>query len=305
MSIKPAVALRKSSRLLNKPVIEYKEKKIFSLRKINKKSIRIKKEESIKIKNEDKKKVIVTKKTTEITSNQPSPTFDISEEVHLKKAVEHFKKHDARLGAYLTEETIKAFKNKLSKQENILNPFRSLARAIMYQQIHGKAASSIYSRFINLFKQDNDDEDWFPEPKDVLKKSFDELKSAGLSTRKVEYIRNLAEKLQDKTITPEKFDTMTDQEISKQLCSVKGIGQWTVDMFLMLDLRHPDVLPLGDLVVRKGIASHFGITPISSTQKKAHLTLTEKRMLELTDIWRPYRSLGAWLMWKAANTKIV
>ncbi|KAI7899168.1 DNA glycosylase, partial [Cokeromyces recurvatus] len=180
-----------------------------------------------------------------------------------------------------------------------------LTKAIIYQQIHGKAASSIYTRFIHLFDKENNKEDDFPTPQDVLEKAFDELKSAGLSSRKVEYIKNLAEKFQDKTITPENFHKMTDQEISNQLCSVKGIGQWTVDMFLMLDLRHPDILPLGDLVVRKGIAAHFGISDDDNEKKKTKLLLNEKRMIELTEVWRPYRSLGAWLMWRTANTKIV
>jgi DNA-3-methyladenine glycosylase II len=104
---------------------------------------------------------------------------------------------------------------------------RSLTRSIVYQQIHGKAAASIYDRFLKLFIEEQDplNTNWFPTPDQVLAKSVEELRSAGLSGRKVEYIQNLASKFKDKSITPEHFNTMTDEEISAQLCAVKGIGQ--------------------------------------------------------------------------------
>lgn len=77
--------------------------------------------------------------------------------------------------------------------------------------------------------------------------------------------------------------------------------QWTVDMFLMLDLHHPDVLPLGDLAVRKGVAKHFGLT--LPTDKKKIFPAADK-MIELTELWKPYRSVGSWLMWRISNTVI-
>jgi DNA-3-methyladenine glycosylase II len=104
---------------------------------------------------------------------------------------------------------------------------RSLTRSIVYQQIHGKAAASIYGRVLDLFEdsRDEDDANWFPTPAQVLAKSVEDLRSAGLSGRKVEYIQNLATHFENKSITPELFDKMSDEEISTQLCAVKGIGQ--------------------------------------------------------------------------------
>lgn len=91
--------------------------------------------------------------------------------------------------------------------------------SIVYQQIHGKAAEAIYGRFLKLF------DDVFPTPEQVLAEDIENLRSAGLSARKAEYIRDLASKFLDGTITPEKFTSMSPEEISTQLCSVKGIGQ--------------------------------------------------------------------------------
>lgn len=148
----------------------------------------------------------------------------------------------------------------------------SLASSIISQQVSGAAATSIRTRFVKLFDSPIPVPDvvtseftWFPTPEMVLEKSIEELRAAGLSQRKAEYIRDLAQKFVDKTIDAEKLATMSVEEMTKLLCSVRGIGQvsracsigissiliffsqWTVDMFLMLNLGHPDVLPLSDL----------------------------------------------------------
>ncbi|CAO3652464.1 unnamed protein product [Mucor hiemalis] len=216
--------------------------------------------------------------------------------------MEHMKKYDPKLANYLTDDTVEAFKERMNRGDGS-NPFMSLTKSIIFQQIHGKAAASILARFVELFDIPSEvDEKWFPTPEEVLKKSIEDLRSAGLSGRKVDYIQNLATHFVEKSITPDKFDVMSDEEISTQLCAVKGIGQWTVDMFLMLDLHHPDVLPLGDLVVRKGVAKHFGLALPSDKKKIFPLP---QHMVELTEAWRPYRSLGSWLMWRTAGTTVV
>jgi DNA-3-methyladenine glycosylase II len=166
----------------------------------------------------------------------------------------------------------------------------------VYQQIHGKAAEAILSRFMKLF------ENVFPTPDQVLEKNIEDLRSAGLSTRKTEYIRDLATKFNDGTITPDKFTSMSPEDISTQLCSVKGIGQWTVDMFLMHDLHHSDILPLGDLAVRKGVANHFGIKLANDKSSKTKIPAA---LAENSEIWRPYRTIGSVLMWRIADTKTV
>ncbi|CAO3599369.1 unnamed protein product [Absidia cylindrospora] len=194
------------------------------------------------------------------------------------------------------------------------NPFKALVTSIIFQQIHGKAAASIRNKFIQLFEAPVPFPDetiilplsfpWFPTPDMILSKSIEELRSAGLSQRKAEYIRDLCTKFSDKTIVGEDLDGMSDEDISKLLCSVKGIGQWTVDMFLMFNLCHPDVLPVSDLGVRKGVALHFNTLKKKDKNKKDILPSPEE-MRQLTDIWRPYRTLGSWLMWRIQEIKTV
>ncbi|OAD00621.1 hypothetical protein MUCCIDRAFT_147240, partial [Mucor lusitanicus CBS 277.49] len=218
---------------------------------------------------------------------------------HLEKAIAHFKQHDPKLASYLNEDTIENFRKRIARKRGV-DPFRTLASGIIYQQIHGKAAASIEARFIKLFDSTSDTPR-YPSPDDVLSKSIEELKSAGLSARKSEYIQCLAQKFKDKTITPENFGNMTDQEIGEQLIQVKGIGQWTVDMFLMQELGHSDIMPLGDLGVRKGVAQHFNLAMPSDKKKVFPLP---HHMVELTDSWRPYRTLGSWLMWRLLDIKV-
>ncbi|CAO3652460.1 unnamed protein product [Mucor hiemalis] len=258
---------------------------------------------SVEVKVEDVTlKKVKTKKDILINFTTSSENFDILEETHLNNAMEHMKKYDPKLANYLTDDTVEAFKERMNRGDGS-NPFMSLTKSIIFQQIHGKAAASILARFVELFDIPSEvDEKWFPTPEEVLKKSIEDLRSAGLSGRKVDYIQNLATHFVEKSITPDKFDVMSDEEISTQLCAVKGIGQWTVDMFLMLDLHHPDVLPLGDLVVRKGVAKHFGLALPSDKKKIFPLP---QHMVELTEAWRPYRSLGSWLMWRTAGTTVV
>lgn len=161
----------------------------------------------------------------QINFTTSSENFDILEETHLNNAMEHMKKHDPKLANYLTDDTVEAFKERMNRGDGS-NPFMSLTKSIIFQQIHGKAAASILARFVELFDIPSEvDEKWFPTPEEVLKKSIEDLRSAGLSGRKVDYIQNLATHFVEKSITPDKFDVMSDEEISTQLCAVKGIGQ--------------------------------------------------------------------------------
>ncbi|KAI8369315.1 DNA glycosylase [Radiomyces spectabilis] len=196
----------------------------------------------------------------------------------------------------MTPKSLVGFEERLLQADGS-NPFRALSSSIIYQQISGKAAASIRAKFIALFDAPvptDEGSTWFPTPEMVLDKTPEELRSAGLSGRKAEYIRDLAIKFVDKTIQPDLLDAMSDEEISKQLCSVKGIGQWTVDMYLMFNMRHPDVLPVTDLGIRKGLALHFNIP--KGTTKRDTLP-TPEQMRQVTEIWRPYRTLGCWYMW--------
>ena len=166
------------------------------------------------------------------------------------------------------------------------NYYESLIRSIVYQQLSGKSASIIYERFLDLFVFDI-----YPEPKDILAVSIETLRSSGLSYQKVNYIRDLSEKWQDGTMNLTDIDSMTDEEISSELIKVKGIGQWTADMFLMFTLGRPDVFPFGDLGIQKGVMILTNMNRLP----------TQKEMERKTKKWQPYRTVAAWYLWKLVD----
>ena len=125
--------------------------------------------------------------------------------------------------------------------------FQSLLRSIVFQQLSGKSAKAIYERFINLIPETSN-----LSPKEVLKLEKDEMRKTGLSFQKIDYIRNLANYFEDNSVQKKDVERMTDEEISNELTQIKGIGQWTVDMFLMFTLNKADILPYTDLGIQKG-----------------------------------------------------
>ncbi|KAL1921989.1 uncharacterized protein VTP21DRAFT_10631 [Calcarisporiella thermophila] len=194
--------------------------------------------------------------------------------------------------------------------------FSTLIRSIIFQQLSGKVASTIMYRFVQLFHEEELPKDydekativkWFPSPESILEKSVGELRKVGLSERKASYIQDLAQKFKDKEIEGEKLFTMTDEEISKTLCAVKGIGQWTVDMFLMFHMKRTDVLPVLDLGVQKGVYHHFGLSKKErgGNGKTRPALPKPDEMRALTEKWRPFRSIGSWYMWKTMDTVLM
>ena len=158
--------------------------------------------------------------------------------------------------------------------------FKSLVRSIIYQQLSGKAASKIHSRFLSIYSTSS-----HPSPSQIKSTDMDILKGAGLSRQKINYIYNLCEYSLKNNI--ENIDQLSDNDISKELTQIKGIGQWTVDMFLMFTLSREDVFPLGDLGVKKGLMKFEKLPELPS----------EKEMDRLSKKWKPYRSIAAWYMW--------
>ena len=158
--------------------------------------------------------------------------------------------------------------------------FKSLVRSIIFQQLSGKAASKIHSRFLNIYNTNG-----HPSPNQIKSTNIDILKGAGLSKQKINYIYNLCEYSLENNI--ENIDQLSNDEISKELTQIKGIGQWTVDMFLMFTLNREDIFPLGDLGVKKGLMRFEKLTELPS----------EKEMETLSKKWKPYRSIAAWYMW--------
>lgn len=180
------------------------------------------------------------------------------------------------------------------------NAFQALARAIFYQQISGKAAASIYRKFVALFgiTLPEGSIDWekpsvrkFPTPEEVLKMPETKLRSAGLSAQKISYLKDLAEKFTDGSIQERRFAKMPSDDIIAHLTAVKGIGVWTAHMFLIFTLNRPDILPIGDLGIRKGFQILYSLEMLPSP----------KEMERLAEPWREHASVASWYLWRLAD----
>ena len=175
---------------------------------------------------------------------------------------------------------------KLSLRKPHKRYFEALASAIIGQQISTKAAASIRKKFVGLFSKNK-----FPKPEQILKKSDDALRSAGLSFQKISYIRSLSELVNEGEIKFNKFAKMTDGEIIDVLVKVKGIGQWTAEMFLMFCLGRPDVFSHGDLGLKNAIKKLYKINIIEHP-KKYH---------KLVNSWSPNKTTAARYLWASLN----
>jgi DNA-3-methyladenine glycosylase II len=193
----------------------------------------------------------------------------------MRKAIQHLRGSDPiladiidRVGAY-----------KATYNDPV---FGSLVRSIVYQQLSGKAASTIYGRLREATGEP-------VSPEAILALDADRLRELGLSKQKAAYIRDLAEKTASQELAFEHFPRMTNDQILERLTRVKGIGVWTVQMFLMFALRRPDVLPCGDLGIRNAVAKAYGFdSPPSAVQIE-----------EIGVKWQPYRSVASWYLWRS------
>jgi DNA-3-methyladenine glycosylase II len=162
-------------------------------------------------------------------------------------------------------------------------PFMTLARAICGQQISVKAAQSVWNRVVACCSA--------VTPQNVLARKRTELRACGLSDRKTEYIADLAQHFVDGKIHARDWPRMSDEEIIAELTDVRGIGRWTAEMFLMFNLLRPDVFPVDDLGLQKGIETNYF--------KGRRISL--KRMRKLGETWRPWRSVATWYLWRALD----
>src|SRR5688500_17509605 len=163
-------------------------------------------------------------------------------------------------------------------------PFNTLARAICGQQISVKAAQAVWNRFCICLDQK-------VTPQAVIAKERKLLRACGLSDRKTEYIADLAQHFADGRIHARDWPRMADEEIIAELTDVRGIGRWTAEMFLMFNLLRPDVFPLDDLGLQKGIrVAYFRNRAVSLS-----------RMKKLGETWRPWRSVATWYLWRSLD----
>lgn len=190
---------------------------------------------------------------------------------------------DKHLGAF-----IKNFGPLWFRRKHTKNAFQALCESIIYQQLSGKAAGTILKRFVALFPGKK-----FPTPEDVLKIKVERLRSAGLSGQKSAYLKDLATKFKDGTINPTLFRNMSDADIIEHVVAVKGIGEWTAQMFLMFTLARPDVLPTGDLGIQKAFQKLFRLKARPTPQK----------MEKLATCWAGHRTLACMYLWRYMDTE--
>ena len=170
------------------------------------------------------------------------------------------------------------------------NYFKSLLRSIIHQQLSGKAARTIENRFLELYNGNQ-----YPTPEEVLKTPAEAIQNVGISRMKTEYIRGLAKIIADGDIRLENLSELSNDEVGNVLKEVKGIGQWTVDMFLIFSLNRPDVFPLNDLGIQKGLMLLLGRQKI----------LSQESMLSHSKKWKPYRTLASLYLWKIVDEGMI
>lgn len=194
----------------------------------------------------------------------------------IKKAVKYLRKSDPELIPLLD-----AFKIQDLQPET--DYFKSLTRSIVYQQLSGKAAKTISDRFILLYKDKS-----YPTPVDVINIDHEKLRSVGLSNSKAQYIKNIAHAFLDNPDTYDSLEKMDDQDIIDTLITIKGVGPWTAQMFLMFTLNRPDVFPVTDLGVQKGFQHYYKLSEMP----------TPGQMLKKSEQWAPYRTVVSLYFWR-------
>jgi len=197
----------------------------------------------------------------------------------MRKAVNHLKKSDPILSAII--ERVGPCRMEFGPPE-----FHSLAEAIVYQQLNGKAAVTIFKRFAALAGDP-------VTPEGILKLTDAQLRSVGLSKQKSSYLKDMAGRAARRELDFTCLPGMTDDEVIKHLTQVKGVGVWTAHMFLMFTLRRPNVLPTGDYGIQMAIKKHY---------QKRKMPKPEV-MAKIAKSWEPYRSVACWYLWRSLDIK--
>lgn len=196
----------------------------------------------------------------------------------MDKALQHLRINDPVMARLINEYP----KPALTKHGNY---YQELVDSIISQQLSVKAARAIEGRFKDLYGGN------FPTPEQIIATDIETLRAVGLSRPKARYIQDLAQKILVGEVRFETLDTLTNQQIIDELTRVKGIGEWTVHMFLMFCMGRLDVLPVGDLGVRNGVTRLYGFD-VTATQD-------DVRLIARKNNWRPYESVASWYVWQS------
>jgi len=212
-------------------------------------------------------------------ANDPTKATNLRKASNHRSAIHHLKKSDPVMSAII--ERIGPCRMEFGEPT-----FHSLAEAILYQQLNGKAAVTIFNRFTALAGNPL-------TPEGILKLTDAQMREVGLSRQKTAYLRDLAEKTQAGLMEFERMPELSNEDVIAHLSQVKGVGVWTAHMFLMFTLRRPDVLPTGDYGVQAAIKKHY------KKRKWPKPAVMEK----IAKPWSPYRSIACWYLWKSLDVK--
>jgi 3-methyladenine DNA glycosylase/8-oxoguanine DNA glycosylase len=170
------------------------------------------------------------------------------------------------------------------------NPFRALARSVIFQQLSGKAAGTIFNRVIGIWGLEGEA---FPKPAQVLAATEEQLRAAGLSRQKIASVRSLAEHFASGELSLHHFDEWEDEEIITHLTQVRGVGRWTAEMFLMFHLGRPDVLPVNDVGINRALMKQYGLEAMPKPPE----------VLRIGEAWRPWATVACWYLWRSEDTE--
>jgi DNA-3-methyladenine glycosylase II len=163
------------------------------------------------------------------------------------------------------------------------DPWAVLLRAVVGQQLSAKAAATIFARLVEPYR------DGMPTPDELLATDEKDLRGAGLSGRKVEYVRDLARHVADGELELDALATMSDEEVIEEITAVRGFGRWTAEMFLIFHLGRPDVLPVGDLGIRRAVQRAYGLDELPDPDE----------LERIAEPWRPQRTLACLYLWES------
>ncbi len=207
----------------------------------------------------------------------------IATPITLKVAATHLAKHDSALAPIIKRAG-------LSTITPHRNYYQELVESIISQQLSVKAAATILKRFVALF-----DTGHFPTPEEILQKDIEQLRSVGLSRQKGSYIQDLALKVIEGTVKFDHLDALSNNEIITELTQIKGVGVWTVHMFLMFCMGRLDVLPVGDLGIKNGIQNLYGLDHSPAPDEIVKIADDNN--------WHPYASIASWYIWHSLDNK--
>ena len=211
----------------------------------------------------------------------------------MRKAVTHLKKSDPVLRAII--ESVGPCRMEFGTPE-----FHSLAEAIVYQQLNGKAAVTIFQRFAALAGEPL-------TPEGILKLTDEQMRAVGLSKQKSAYLKDLAAKTASGLLNFSRLPELPDEEVIEHLIQVKGIGVWTAHMFLIFSLRRPNVLPTGDYGVQMAMFKHYldgRRAKAAKKSRKRKIKLPKPAQMEkIAKSWEPYRSIACWYLWRSLDIK--